>query len=143
MYYQVLSPYFVEIQGDTLAEAIKMFVKTNYANQIKNMIITDQMNKYNASIKYYNKHNKNKIGIEINKDIGYTMYPSNSYVQPIYQEHDNGTSPHVVGMGIPLRNRMMPNPVITSPVNPVITSPGMISTTNTGYFSPYGFVRNN
>jgi hypothetical protein len=138
MYYQVLSPFFTEIEGDTLAEAIKMFVKTNYANQIRNMIIADQMNKYNASITYYNKHNKNKIGIEINKDPGYTVYPSNSYVQPIYKEHDNGTSSDIVGMGIPLSlTPMQYQPKNTIKATPVITSPGMISTTNSGIVSSF------
>ena len=131
MYYQVLSPYFTQIEGDTLAEAIKMFVKVNYNNQIRNMIVADQTNKYNASINYYNKDNKNKIGIEINKDTGYTVYPSNSVLQPIYKENDNGTSSEIVGMGLPLNlspvSVQTPNVVTASPI---ITAPGMISTTN-------------
>lgn len=133
MYYQVLSPYFTQIEGDTLAEAIKMFVKVNYNNQIRNMIVADQTNKYNASINYYNKNNKNKIGIEINKDTGYTVYPSNNGLQPIYKEHDNGTSSEIVGMGLPINlspTLVQPRNVISA--SPIITSPGMISTTNTG-----------
>ncbi len=131
MYYQVLSPYFTQIEGDTLAEAIKMFVKVNYNNQIRNMIVADQTNRYNASINYYNRDNKNKIGIEINKDTGYTVYPSNSAIQPIYKEHNDGTSSEIVGMGLPLNLsslNLQPTNVVTA--SPIITAPGMISTTN-------------
>lgn len=103
MYYQVFSPYVVQIEGDTLAEAIKTFVKANYMSQITNMMVADQANRYNASINYYNKNGKNKIGIEVTKDQGYTVYPSNSALQPIYKEPDNGTSSEIVGMGLPLK----------------------------------------
>ena len=162
MYYQVISPFYTQIEGDTLAEAIKMFVKVNYNNQIRNMIISDQSNRYNASINYYSKNNKNKIGIEVNKDTGYnnkdtgynnkdtgynnkdigyvgnkdtsyTVYPNNNVLQPIYKENDNGTTSEIVSMGLPLNL----SPVNLQPnnsikVSPIITAPGLISTTNNG-----------
>ncbi len=131
MYYQVLSPYITQIEGDTLAEAIKMFVKVNYNDQIRKMIVADQMKKYDASIRYYNQNNKNKIGIQI-KDVGYTVYPSNDEIQPIYKESENGTSPEIVGMGLPIT---LPKLNVSSNVvsaTPIITSPGMISTTHNG-----------
>jgi hypothetical protein len=148
MYYQVISPFYTQIEGDTLAEAIKMFVKVNYNNQIRNMIISDQSNRYNASINYYSKNNKNKIGIEVNKDTGYnnkdigyvgnkdtsyTVYPNNNVLQPIYKENDNGTTSEIVSMGLPLNLspvNLQPNNSIK--VSPIITAPGLISTTNTG-----------
>jgi hypothetical protein len=149
MYYQVISPFYTQIEGDTLAEAIKMFVKVNYNNQIRNMIIADQSNRYNASINYYSKNNKNKIGIEVNKDTGYvvnkdigyvgnkdtsyTVYPNNNVLQPIYKENDNGTTSEIVSMGLPLNLspvNLQPNNSIK--VSPIITAPGLISTTNTG-----------
>jgi len=141
MYYQVISPFYTQIEGDTLAEAIKMFVKVNYNNQIRNMIIADQSNRYNASINYYSKNNKNKIGIEVNKDTGYvgnkdtsyTVYPNNNVLQPIYKENDNGTTSEIVSMGLPLNLspvNLQPNNSIK--VSPIITAPGLISTTNNG-----------
>lgn len=136
MFYQVISPMFTQIEGNSLADAIKMFVKVNYANQIKNLIIADQTNKYNANINYYKKNNKNKIAITINKNPEYTVYPDN-YVQPIYRDSENGLSPDVVGMGMPLD---IPRIRIETPnalnITPVITGPGLISTTNTGIVSP-------
>jgi hypothetical protein len=133
MYYQVLSPFYTQIEGDSLAEAIKMFVKVNYNNQIRNMIIADQSNRYNASINYYNQNNKNKIGIEVNKDTGYTVYPNNNLLQPIYKEHDNGSVSEVVGMGLPLNlSPVNIQPTNSVKVSPIITAPGLISTTNTG-----------
>jgi len=133
MYYQVISPFYTQIEGDTLAEAIKMFVKVNYNNQIRNMIIADQSNRYNASINYYSKNNKNKIGIEVNKDTSYTVYPNNNVLQPIYKENDNGTTSEIVSMGLPLNLspvNLQPNNSIK--VSPIITAPGLISTTNNG-----------
>jgi len=143
MYYQVISPIFSQIESDTLADAIKMFVKVNYANQFRNLVIADQMNKYNASINYYNKNNKNKIGISVEKDTGYTVYPSNSIVKPIYKEHYDGTSSEIVGNIIPLQM----SPVRFQPTNtikaiPIITAPGLISTTNTGIVPSIRFLSN-
>jgi hypothetical protein len=134
MYYQILSPIVTKVEGDSLAEAIKMFVKVNHANQFRNLVIADQMNKYNANIEYYKNNNKNKIGISINKDTGYTVYPNNSFLQPIYKESENGTSSEIVGMGMPLSL----NPInLRSSINtvsatPLVTAPGMISTTDRG-----------
>jgi hypothetical protein len=143
MRYQIISPIFTQIDSDTLADAIKMFVKVNYANQIRNLVITDQMNKYNASINYYNNNNRNKIGISIEKDTGYTVYPSNSSVQPIYKEHDDGTSSEIVGMGlqVPLRPVKI-EPSNTIKVTPMITAPGLISTTNSGIVSAVRYLSN-
>ena len=135
MYYQVLSPYVTQIEGDTLAEAIKLFVKVNYNNQIRNMIIADQQNKYTASINYYNKNNKNKIGIKINKNDGYVVFPNTDVVQPLYKESTDGTSSEVVGTVLPINlpqvhsSNIVRNRSITN-ATPLITSPGMISTTN-------------
>jgi hypothetical protein len=134
MYYQILSPIVTKVEGDSLAEAIKMFVKVNHANQFRNLVIADQMNKYNASVEYYKNNNKNKIGISINKDTGYTVYPSNSSLQPIYKENDNGTSSDIVGMGVPLSLNPinLGSSINTISATPVVTAPGMISTTDKG-----------
>ena len=143
MRYQIISPFFTEIDSGTLTDAIKMFVKVNYANQIRNLVITDQMNKYNASVNYYNHNNKNKIGISVEKDTGYTVYPSNSSVQPIYKEHDDGTSSEIVGMGlqVPLRPVRL-DPPNKIKVTPIINAPGLISTTNTGIVPSIRFLSN-
>ena len=141
MYYQVLSPYVTQIEGDTLAEAIKLFVKVNYNNQIKNMIIADQQDKYTASIKYYNENNKNKIGIKINKDDGYTVYPSNSSVQPIYKENDDGTSSEIVGMVVknsftPAQNLFTPAQNVFTPAQNLFTPAQNVFTPTQNVFTP-------
>jgi hypothetical protein len=139
MHYQILAPVISKIEGDSLAEAIKMFVKVNYANQFRKLVIADQMNKYNANIEYYKSNNKKKIGISISKDTGYTVYPSNNFLQPIYKENDNGTTSEIVGMGMPLSlNHINPiNPINMINATPLVTAPGMISTTDKGVvFAP-------
>jgi len=65
MIYQVMSPVVAVIDGDTYKEAIKNYIKMNYALTINSMIFKDQQNHYQARIKYYNENNKNKIGISV------------------------------------------------------------------------------
>ena len=135
MIFQVLSPIVASIVGDSLKEAIKNFVKVNYANQFRNFVIADQVHKYNANINYYKQNNKSKIGINITptNTNELTMYTSNSNVQPIYQESENGKPPQVVASGITLPIRQLSIPVEnTINVRPIVTAPNMISTTDCG-----------
>jgi len=134
MIFQILSPVVTSIQGDSLKEAIKNFVKVNYAYQFRNFVLADQVNKYNANINYYKENNKNKIGINISSnDVGLNMYPSNSIVQPIYKENDDGKPSKIVNMGmqVPLVQYSLPVQN-TINVKPIVTAPNMISTTDTG-----------
>ncbi len=138
MIFQVLSPIVTSIEGDSLKDAIKNFVKVNHAYQFNNFVLADQINKYNANINYYKENNKKKIGINISpqktsNSVGLNMYPSNSIFQPIYKESEDGTSSEVVAMGmqVPLTKIELPKENVIN-VKPVITGPNMISTTDSG-----------
>jgi hypothetical protein len=119
MRFQLLSPVVSYINGDTLADALKTYVKINYAQQIRNLIVSDQINKYNADVKYYRENNKNKIGIKITPDVGYTIYPSNNFIKPIYRENTNGNSPDIVNYGLPVNQIISTNPMMV-PINPMM-----------------------
>jgi hypothetical protein len=82
MIYQIVSPVIQTINGDSLKDAIKNFVKVNDAYRVNKIIVTDQQNAYyNATINYYkNKYNKNKAKIDIIRNIdnvGWNVYPKN------------------------------------------------------------------
>ncbi len=112
MQFQVLSPYYTTIEGDSLKEAIKNFVKINHSNQINNLIIQDQMNKYNAQIRYFQVNNKNKANISINRIINndsLTVYPNNTF-NPILKETNGVNVP--IGIMHPSALSSNPNNII-------------------------------
>jgi hypothetical protein len=123
MIYQIVSPIVQTINGDSLKEAIKNFVKVNDMYSLNKLIVTDQQNAfYNANINYYKNDNKNKVKIDIQRkntdNVGWTVYPQN---EPNY----------LIGpvAGV--------SPVITtisnnSGINPIVTAPGKISANNNG-----------
>lgn len=57
----------MEIDGDSYKDAIKNFIKINYAMNLNKIIIQDRYNNYHqAKFNYYkNEQNKNKVGIDI------------------------------------------------------------------------------
>jgi len=124
MIYQVLSPFATVIEGDTYKEAIKNFVKLNYNMAIQSMIIQDQMNHYQAKMKYYKENNKNKIGITV---YPYTNLPINSGIPNQMVPVSNNTI--IPDQIIP--NQMLPvlinssinNKLINSSNNKLINSP--------------------
>ena len=78
MRFNIIAPIVTTIDGDSLKEAIKNFIKFNHRLNITNMIIKDQQNHINANIEYYKQDGRNKVGID--------MYPIsypfvNNYVQ--------------------------------------------------------------
>jgi hypothetical protein len=75
MIYKVISPIVATIDGDSLKEAVKNFIKINHNLNINNMIIKDQSTNYEAKIKYYQQDGRNKVGIN--------MFPINSNYLPI------------------------------------------------------------
>lgn len=104
MIYQVLSPIATVIEGDSYKEAIKNFVKINYDMAIKSMIIQDQMNHYQAKMKYYKENNKNKIGITV---YPYTNVPINSSI------------PNQL-LTVPVNNSIIPNQIIPNQMLPML-----------------------
>lgn len=64
--FTIVSPVVMEIDGDSYKDAIKNFVKLNYALNLQRVIIQDRYNNYReANIKYYKENDKKKVGIDI------------------------------------------------------------------------------
>lgn len=118
MIYQIVSPVVQTINGDSLKDAIKNFVKINDMYSLNKLIVTDQQNAYyNANINYYKNNNKNKVKIDIQKkyntdNVGWTVYPQN---EPNFLVSASA-------------NYMTP----TMSINPIVTAPGQISANNKG-----------
>tara|TARA_B110000977_G_C11072411_1_gene489964 strand:+ start:2470 stop:2670 length:201 start_codon:yes stop_codon:yes gene_type:complete len=57
----------MEIDGDSYKDAIKNFIKLNYAMNLNKIIIHDRHQDayHQAKFNYYQKDNKNKVGIDI------------------------------------------------------------------------------
>ena len=72
MQFNIIYPFTQIINGDTLNDAIKTFVKLNYDINLTKLIIQDQNKYYNTKIKYYINDGRNKIGIN--------MYPTTKYL---------------------------------------------------------------
>jgi hypothetical protein len=72
MQFNIIYPFTQIINGDTLNEAIKTFVKLNYDINLTKLIIQDQNKYYDTKIKYYVHDGRNKIGIN--------MFPTNQYL---------------------------------------------------------------
>ena len=118
MIYQIVSPVVQTINGDSLKDAIKNFVKINDMYSLNKLIVTDQQNAfYNANINYYRNDNKNKVRINIDRNIdnvGWNVYPKNEpnflistpLVAPIFSDD--------------------------SKINPIVTAPGKIAANNNG-----------
>ena len=123
MIYQVISPMTAVIEGDSYKEAIKNFVKINYALNIQNMIIKDRLNHYKANINYYKENERNKIGI--------TIYPYDGSL-PIFKETPVGNQ----RIGQIIQQPIVP---VISNVQPIITAPGMISANQNGAVFPINF----
>ncbi len=112
MIYQVLSPFVTAIEGDSYKEAIKNFVKINYNMAIQSMIIQDQMNHYQAKMKYYKENNKDKIGI--------TVYPYSNVNQLLPNQLLpnqilSNTSSNSINSIIP--NQIIPNQMLPMLIN--------------------------
>jgi hypothetical protein len=75
MIFNVISPIVTTINGDSMKEAIKNFIKINHNLNITNMIIKDQSHNVEARMKYYQHDGRNKVGIN--------MYPIHTNVLPI------------------------------------------------------------
>lgn len=123
MIYHVISPMTAVIEGDSYKEAIKNFVKINYALNIQNMIIKDRLNHYKANINYYKEDERNKIGI--------TIYPYDGTL-PIFKETSVGNQ----RIGQIIQQPILP---VISNIQPIITSPGMISANQNGAVFPINF----
>lgn len=65
MIFNVVSPIVATIDGDSLKDAIKNFIKFNHNMNIREMIIRDQSNNIRANINYYKQDGRNKVGINM------------------------------------------------------------------------------
>ena len=55
----------MSINGDSFKEAIKNFVTLNHRLDINKIIITDQQNHMEATLKYFKHDGRNKVGINV------------------------------------------------------------------------------
>lgn len=130
MIYQIVSPIVQTINGDSLKEAIKNFVKINDMYSLNKLIVTDQQNAfYNANINYYKNNNKNKVKIDIQKkyntdNVGWTVYPKN---EPNYL-----FSPVVNSVVSPTFSPVISPTFSSSGLNPIVTARGKISANSDG-----------
>ena len=70
MNFNIIHPFIKIINGESLSEAIKTYVKFNYDINLTKLIIQDNDKYYNTKIKYYIHDGRNKVGINI--------FPTNS-----------------------------------------------------------------
>jgi hypothetical protein len=112
MIYQIVSPVVATIEANSFKEAVKNFAKVNYNYNINQLIIKDQMNHYEAKLRYYTENEKNKVGI--------TVYP-----YPYSQVVNSEGTPVLPFIGGPA---VIGGPMVGVKTNPIITAPGMIST---------------
>lgn len=119
MRYQVVYPVAVpvDIYGDSFKEAVKNYVKMNSDMTIRNLIIKDQADHYEARLRYYTENNKNKVGIDVypytNINGPYAVYGDNKLRMPL------GSS--IVAPVSSITNVMSPvvvNPYVNPYVNP-------------------------
>ena len=65
MLFQIVSPVVATIDGDTVKDAVKNFIKLNYQLNLAELIIKDQNMHMNARINYYQEDGRNKVGINV------------------------------------------------------------------------------
>ena len=66
MLFNIVSPLVMEIDGDDYKDAIKNFIRINYAMNLHKIIMHDQYNNYHqAKFNYYEKDDKKRVGIDI------------------------------------------------------------------------------
>jgi hypothetical protein len=117
MIYQIVSPVYRTIEGDSFKEAIKNYVKFDYNLNIRNLIIKDQLNnKYEAKLRYYMQNQRNKVGIDV--------YP---YVAPV------AMSPSVAIAPVPIAPVAM-SPIITTRNSPFYATANNIVIKRPGFY---------
>ena len=66
MLFNIVSPVIMEMDGDNYKDAVKNFIKLNYALNLQKIIYHDQFNNYHhAKFDYYQRNNKRRVGIDI------------------------------------------------------------------------------
>ena len=85
MIFNVVSPIVATIDGDSLKDAIKNFIKFNHNMNIREMIIRDQSNNVRANINYYKQDGRNKVGINmfpVGLDYPIPIVTNDTYIPP-------------------------------------------------------------
>jgi len=63
MIYTVVRPYYLELDSTDLTSAVRKFTKIYYNMKINELIIKDQYKHYKATMKYFNKNGRKRVGI--------------------------------------------------------------------------------
>lgn len=107
MIFNVVFPLQTTIDGDSLKEAIKNFIKLKHDMNITQMIISDRNRNIQANIRYYKEDTRDKVGIN--------MFPVNWNTPPPIIVNDTYVPRNIVDTSsfpIPL------SPIPMSPVGP-------------------------
>ena len=115
MLFQIVSPVVATIDGDSVKDAVKNFIKLNYQLNLAELIIKDQNMHMNARIDYYKQDGRNKVGINM-FPVGFN-YPvpivtNDTYVPPRYTDS-------IIASVLPM-----------SPVSPMAIAPFMPTVIN-------------
>jgi len=72
MIFQVVHPFVMTINGDSLKTAVKNFIKLKHGLNLSKIILADQNRYYEAAFNYYKDSGKSKVGID--------YYPASSTI---------------------------------------------------------------
>ena len=64
MIFQVVHPFVMTINGDSLKTAVKNFIKLKHGLNLSKIILADQNRYYEAAFDYYKHNGRNKVGID-------------------------------------------------------------------------------
>jgi len=126
MVYQVLYPVATVIDGDSLKNAIKNYIKLSNNINILQMVVADGEKQYRAQMKYYKHDIRNKVGINI--------YPiTNNSVIPIQvaSSMPMNINETQVPQSLVIPTEVVATPIISpfspiSPVSPIMPFPSMV-----------------
>jgi hypothetical protein len=149
MNFQVIYPVFSQINGDSMKEAVKNFVKLKELAEINNIIFRDQQQYYLVNQKRYIENQQKKIGMDIHL---FPKYVANQFDQvlPIYNNFVPTFIPNSLNNPL-LLNRIVAVPdnanktsyspriqtvgsaTLLNPVNQVVLTPRPIKITNLAF----------
>ena len=109
----MLYPVNTVIYGPCFEDAIKYFVKLNYAMGIREIIANDAQRRYRINLRQYRADTRNRVGFDVYRYTGVPpppIYPVNNFRfwNPTAQILYNGI-PHTIGIPYLLQNYRITN----------------------------------
>jgi len=130
MIFQVVHPFVMTINGDSLKTAVKNFIKLKHGLNLSKIILADQNRYYEAVFNYYNHSGRSKVGID--------YYPASS---TIISSLDLPTIP-VMGavgvstVGVPSADVILPSGPLVGPGFDIGPTVGKVITPVASVVSP-------